>query len=680
MNVKHSMEELIEKMMKNSNEKVEDQLKFEISAGIKSAVEKDQTLLDVYFTQFEESYKKFLSVRKSFLLLQLFSHSISDQAAFKLKFNPQIFKAFGAIAKTVENDQKMKLLVASTLKNLIIYSSGEFVQSLELIFTLILNLFAEQDEGLIAKGKECDESLKAKFLFFFENQSVDGSEVVKKILDFLKRNFYRENLNVKSWCLVWYNFLINLDSSNIMFLYSVLIIDFINFMGRTTNPELKANADGIMKLAERKFLTSDFPKNLEFALEFTDNLLQNYTSKTTDENQRIVTLRWVIPILKIALAEPRKQKVQSCECVENIISSVISIVLGFNTIFNEELRNQVMKLNELAMSNFVTFNGILEDNMRDKTQRFAKVIDMICKLLGDADNFTINILISWNELLLDVMPERFFQELESYIKILDSKNDQVLNSVIKFIANFIQKLSNFNVTTSIISYFFKNKTGESNLAGFLKFIKILFDRIKNVDFLLIVFQEISKHSKEKFFPKIVQNFNLLLIFEENFKFLRDLLKAVKYQRASEKELTLYKEVFSIWIYHDLSFFSLCILSGNYRQAYETLVENFTDEPSERDLLQLSEFVKTLELPYLSYIRVDLLDLKKNFYLYKSLQTVLMILPQGEFFDLLKNRLKCISYHERILDGGLDEKDAQGFKYYPELKQLYNEHQAAMKQV
>lgn len=670
------MEELIEKLMKNTNEKTEELLKLEISALIKSAIEKDNSLLDVYFTQFEEAYRKFNNVRKSFLLMQIFALSVSDQPGIKAKFNPLVFRAFESVCKAIENDQKSKILIAATLKNLILYSSNEFVASLEIIFGLILNLFAEQDEGLVTKGKECDENLKAKFLFYFENQKFDNAEVIKKILEFLKRNFYRENLNVKNWCLIWYNFLINLDSNNVLFLYSIIIIDFINFMGRTTNPELKSNSDGIMMLAERKFLASDLPKNLDYSLDFADKLLLNYVSKPTDENQRAVTLRWVLPILEVTLRDRRRQKIQSPECIESIISSVISIVLGFNSVQSEELKNQIMKLNDFTMANFAVLNAILEESARDKDQRFSKVIDMICRRLGDADNFTINILISWNELLLDVMPERFYQELESYIRILDSKNEQVLNSVIKFIANFIQKLKNYNVTTNIIAFFFKNKTGESNLAGFLKFIKILFDRIKNIDFLLIVFQEISKQSKEKFFPKIVQNFNLLLIFEENFKFLRDLLKAVKYQRATDKEFALFKEVYSIWMYHDLSFFSLCVLSGNYRQAYETLVENFTNEPSERDLMQLSEFVKTLELPYLSYIRVDLLDLKSNYYLYRSLQTVLMILPQGDYFNLLKNRLKCISYHERVVDQGFSEKSGTTFKYYAELKQLYDQNRGA----
>ena len=40
---------------------------------------------------------------------------------------------------------------------------------------------------------------------------------------------------------------------------------------------------------------------------------------------------------------------------------------------------------------------------------------------------------------------------------------------------------------------------------------------------------------------------------------------------------------------------------------------------------------------------DLIELRSNLELFKGLQAMLMILPQGDSFNMLKNRIKCVSY-------------------------------------
>ena len=55
----------------------------------------------------------------------------------------------------------------------------------------------------------------------------------------------------------------------------------------------------------------------------------------------------------------------------------------------------------------------------------------------------------------------------------------------------IYKLNDFKITSKIIWYFFKKKNKGANLEDFLKFIKILFDKIKDLDFMLNIFREIK---------------------------------------------------------------------------------------------------------------------------------------------------------------------------------------------
>lgn len=99
-----------------------------------------------------------------------------------------------------------------------------------------------------------------------------------------------------------------------------------------------------------------------------------------------------------------------------------------------------------------------------------------------------------------------------------------------------------------------------------------------------------------------------MIFEENFIFLRKLIKKYKSHNITEEEKNDFQRIFKIWCFNEISLFSLCIISGNYKLA-ELIIRNISEQDlKEVDLIQLTQFVKMLELPYFAYVRIDLLDL------------------------------------------------------------------------
>ena len=60
------------------------------------------------------------------------------------------------------------------------------------------------------------------------------------------------------------------------------------------------------------------------------------------------------------------------------------------------------------------------------------------------------------------------------------------------------------------------------------------------------------------------------------------------------------------------------------------------------LVQLCNIVQLIESPALLELRIDLLDPGKNYYLIKTLQGVLMMIPISKAFNALKTRLECVS--------------------------------------
>jgi len=59
------------------------------------------------------------------------------------------------------------------------------------------------------------------------------------------------------------------------------------------------------------------------------------------------------------------------------------------------------------------------------------------------------------------------------------------------------------------------------------------------------------------------------------------------------------------------------------------------------LTQIDTLVQLLESPIFTYLRLQLLDTDRNYYLLKALYGLLMLLPQSSAFTLLRNRLECV---------------------------------------
>lgn len=93
---------------------------------------------------------------------------------------------------------------------------------------------------------------------------------------------------------------------------------------------------------------------------------------------------------------------------------------------------------------------------------------------------------------------------------------------------------------------------------------------------------------------------------------------------------------------------------------------------------MTQFVKMLELPYFSYVRIDLLDVSRNSDLYRALQSVLMVIPQGKTFELLKNRLNCVAFFAHMDQAKMNINQPSHLE--ENLQQIYLQHQEGKNQL
>ncbi len=523
-----------------------------------------------------------------------------------------------------DKDPNFKIFFLASFKNLLNYIGKEFIQKISEIFQIILKFISEQDEGIVSKAKECDELLKAKFVDYTETETFKISELFSSILKFIHENFGLENLNVKNWSLGWLSFLINLDP-NLHRMYAEIVIDLINFLSQTSHKEILTTAQNILEYSQARFKSSTWFTDLQFNVEFLDKLLNDYVDITTSDSkypsiQIDTILQWAIfissKIFELILSEKNqtswkdRAKNKDYLIMQNILLNAMKIITSYSKQLKTSTKELIIQLNDLMISNFASFNTLLNIGSHPQNEKFDPLLEFSFKEMASTDSESIEFILRWNDEIFNIIHDRYLIHLESLIKILDNKNEKIHNNVIRFISNIIQKLNNSSLTEKIICYFLQNKNSESNISGFLKFIKILFDRVKSMDLFLIIVKEINKLKYKDFFHKIVQSLQIFVIFEENFKFVRDLFKEIRNNQATNQHLLTFKEIFQLWCCDPISLFGLCLMAGTYRLAFEVIFDHCSGDLHEKELIQLTNVVKMIELPYFSQIRMDLLDLTK----------------------------------------------------------------------
>lgn len=127
--------------------------------------------------------------------------------------------------------------------------------------------------------------------------------------------------------------------------------------------------------------------------------------------------------------------------------------------------------------------------------------------------------------------------------------------------------------------------------------------------------------------------------------------------AKDKE-DLFQHLFNSWCINPIASLILCLLSQKYELAFN-LLNKFTDELDSKKLIQLGTLVQLIESPTFVNLRLQMMkQSKKSQYLLKTLQSILMILPQSKTFNVLKTRLDCVNLTNFSLPLVEDEKEEQ----------------------
>ena len=97
-------------------------------------------------------------------------------------------------------------------------------------------------------------------------------------------------------------------------------------------------------------------------------------------------------------------------------------------------------------------------------------------------------------------------------------------------------------------------------------------------------------------------------------------------------------MYKIWSFNPISLIVFCVITEHFQLTYNIILNLIKVQLDNEYYLHLGQLIQLLESNLYDYIRIRLLDPIKNIYLIKALYGILMILPQGQAYNILSNRM------------------------------------------
>ena len=172
----------------------------------------------------------------------------------------------------------------------------------------------------------------------------------------------------------------------------------------------------------------------------------------------------------------------------------------------------------------------------------------------------------------------------------------------------------------------------------------------------------------EFVSSFVQQMNHVLLITEEAKDLRDLLKDCISSTETTDSDRRKKQLFHILLHsfsHNLaSTLSLCLWGGAYRTASTFLYQIDPLDINLIFLVEIDKLVEMLERPLFRHLHVRMLECDDNpasegsgNMLFRTLKSLLMLIPQSTCYRILRDRLVSISrFRQSTLAGSCPKKD------------------------
>ena len=330
-----------------------------------------------------------------------------------------------------------------------------------------------------------------------------------------------------------------------------------------------------------------------------------------------------------------------------------------------ETDSQEIENNELINNLNDTLKRIIEKSPNEiKNYGFIPVDITNIILIGMKNPVNKNKkrFLEWCNILYKKYQRDIFKDfsvfIKEFIQAMPSNDINIFMQMVIF-------LSNIKIEGDISNIIMKNLTE--------KLMKEQ-ELIKSESYVIIILEQLTKNSSlsiiyESFANALndIKNFSFVskMIHHLNEYLMRD-PKAINFRKSlinndnEEKYNDLFIKMYNIWSVNSISLLIFCVITEHFELAYNIILNLVNVQLDSDYYIHLAALVQLLESELYDYIRIRLLEPSSNIYLVRTLYGILMLLPQGQAFNVLSNRMSNVQTLFEIENGfeNIKEKDNQ----------------------
>ncbi|KAJ6221271.1 hypothetical protein RDWZM_007083 [Blomia tropicalis] len=542
-----------------------------------------------------------------------------------------IIRPIFSCAYDCNRDVRYRALEA--LYNVVKCVRGRILIYLDEIFDTIIRMCEDSDLSIREASNLVDKLIKD---IIIENSTFN----VVTLVEIIRERIYALTPNTRKMILSW-----------ISFLDSVPDVDLLIFIQDILDGLLKISCDANLDIRRT-----------------AEAILREFFDKIKYEHEKVEFK----PLIKILLihVQTDNQLVQeiSLQCDQDSNDKIDATLQKRNTEMaknlNEDLMNLVTKFKydtlmtqngkPLESENF-TFDNIHDKSITHNQEEQFKISRILIVLVNELElgpkssNQTKVAILEWilqiyTNLEIDIDDQLQTRLFDVLLNTLPDSSENVVTMDLKVLGKVIFKNSNTEdnsrnckkLIKPLVDLFYNN--GNQIAKDRRAFIICQLCTIMDGQLVYISFSEILLNYDRKFVRSMVHTLNTILLTSKELNQLRIELKCIGRNRES---IRLFTFLYKTWCHSAVSVVSLCLMTKCYRHASE-LIMHFGNLNITIDILmEIDQLIQLLESPIFTSLRLDLLDTDKQYYLRKSLQGLLMLLPQSETFRLLRKRLQCV---------------------------------------
>lgn len=244
------------------------------------------------------------------------------------------------------------------------------------------------------------------------------------------------------------------------------------------------------------------------------------------------------------------------------------------------------------------------------------------------------------------MSKDFSVFIKEFIQAMPS--DESVMDMVTFLSNIKMEK---DITRITMKYLTEKLMKEPELMNNMSYIIMILEHLTKNSSLDVIYESLADVLKDiKNFPfvsKLIHYLNQFLMRNPlgvNFR------KSLINNDGKEKYNELFIKMYNIWSINSISLLIFCVITEHFELAYNIILNLVKVQLDNDYYIHLGTLVQLLESELYDYIRIRLLEPTKNIYLIRTLYGILMLLPQGQAFNILSNRMSNVQTLFEIENG------------------------------